>query len=918
MNRFLWLSILGMLLPHLRSLSGVGSPLSTNIRASFYPASHTVTADDPVAAAAVANAGGRLIASYGGKHLFDLPTATSNVLAIPGIELRDDYQSIFLNSGRLDTRSAIAESRRRAIAKFTGKRLHLVHLAGPVRSEWYDALRGTGVQIVSYVPQNAFLVYADYPSILLLQRLTRQNAFVRWDGSFEAEDKIHPAFQGIHKNSRLDALGIKEVTIQWVDDPEASQEVSRVLDELKLTPIRLDEAVPGLINATVGLPENVLATVAGLPSVVSILPHFPRQIRGERQAQIVANNLSGVRPSRPGYLAWLASKGFTQEQFDASGLVVDIADSGVDNGTTVPGHFGLYSQGDPSKSSRVRYSRLHGTPNGSLINFFCGDDNTNSATTSTLQGWDGHGTLTAHILAGFDDRTGFPHTDSDGYHYGLGICPFVKIGASVIFDPEQFTNPNYRQQLSDAYDQGARISNNSWGTSNGSAYDQDAQLYDALVRSSGAPQANRQMVVVFVAGNGGPGLGTIDSPGTAKNVITVGASESVESLSIANGGNRADGSDGSGNPDESADNANQVADFSGRGLCLDGRMKPDLVAPGTHITGGTPQSFPPPSASGNGDALACFDAAGITALPDSGGQGNTNNFFPLGQEFYTVSTGTSQAAPAVSGACALLWQYFINHDLPPPSPAMTKAFLVNSARYLAWTNQVDSLWSTAQGMGEVNLGMAFDGAPRILRDQAAKDIFTATGQRWIFSGAAANPARPIRVTVAWTDAPGSTVGAAYQNDLDLVVTAGDRTYRGNSFNGGYSMTGGQSDYRNNMESVFLSPGIPGPINVTISAANIVAAGVPNPAGLPRQDFALVIYNFTPAPPVIRTIEYHASAAEITFDSTIWASYSLEYKDALTDAEWQPIPGTVAGTGGAAVLSDTTGEGDSRFYRIVVR
>ena len=99
MNRFLWLSMLGMLLPHLRSLSGVASPLSTNTKASFYQASHTVTADDPVAAAAVANAGGHLIASYGGKHLFDLPTATSNVLAIPGIELRDDYQSIFLNSG---------------------------------------------------------------------------------------------------------------------------------------------------------------------------------------------------------------------------------------------------------------------------------------------------------------------------------------------------------------------------------------------------------------------------------------------------------------------------------------------------------------------------------------------------------------------------------------------------------------------------------------------------------------------------------------------------------------------------------------------------------------------------------------------------------------------------------------------------
>ena len=40
------------------------------------------------------------------------------------------------------------------------------------------------------------------------------------------------------------------------------------------------------------------------------------------------------------------------------GFVVDVADSGIDNGTATPGHFGLYRDGDTSQSSRVAYTRL--------------------------------------------------------------------------------------------------------------------------------------------------------------------------------------------------------------------------------------------------------------------------------------------------------------------------------------------------------------------------------------------------------------------------------------------------------------------------------------------------------------------------------------------------------------------------------
>ena len=58
---------------------------------------------------------------------------------------------------------------------------------------------------------------------------------------------------------------------------------------------------------------------------------------------------------------------------------------------------------------------------------------------------------------------------------------------------------------------------------------------------------------------------------------------------------------------------------------------------------------------------------------------------------------------------------------------MTKAYLMNSARYLTGTNAADTLWSNRQGMGGLAIDTAFDGTPRVLRDQLAADLFTASG-----------------------------------------------------------------------------------------------------------------------------------------------------------------------------------------------
>jgi subtilisin-like proprotein convertase family protein len=106
----------------------------------------------------------------------------------------------------------------------------------------------------------------------------------------------------------------------------------------------------------------------------------------------------------------------------------------------------------------------------------------------------------------------------------------------------------------------------------------------------------------------------------------------------------------------------------------------------------------------------------------------------------------------------------------------------------------------------------------------------------------ADPAKPVKVTLAFTDAPGPTTGNAFVNDLDLVVDAGGRTFKGNVFAGGLSRTGGNADPRNNVESVFLPAGTTGRMSVKVVGTSVGGNGVPNVGDATDQDFALVVSN----------------------------------------------------------------------------
>ncbi|WP_233261949.1 S8 family serine peptidase [Vitiosangium sp. GDMCC 1.1324] len=826
--------------------------------------------------------GAKVLGDYGSYKLVQVDDATLDSLtAAQGAELRDDYNHILLNAGVIDTASEYAKSQRGMTKKAAGKSFHIVHFDGPVKAEWLKELEATGVRVVTYIPNNAYLVYGDAAAMGSLQKHIAVAPAIRWDGEYLDDYKLDPTVQ---------TVATPAYTIQLIKDEETNGATLELIRKLQSHEAIVQEAL-GYVNVVAFVDRQALNEIVQRADVLSIQPRLEPRKFDERQNMIIAGQLTGNVPTGPTWLSWLASKGFTQAQFTASGFGVDVSDSGIDNGTTLPNHFGLYLNGDVTGTSRVVYNRLEGTPN----------------TGSTIQGCDGHGTLNSHIVAGFSNQSGAPFADAAGFHYGLGVAPFVKVGSSVVFDPGTFTSPNYENLQSRAFRDGMRISTNSWGSS-ANTYTADAQRYDALVRdaqpaTSAVPAAgNQEMIIVFAAGNKGSGANTVGSPSTGKNVFTVGASENVQAFG---------GADACGTTDTEANSAYDIVAFSSRGPTSDGRKKPDIMAPGTHVSGGVAQAAgqrASPPAVATGQALSCFDATGVCAGPSS------SNYFPLSQQWYTASSGTSHSTPAVAGGTALLRQYFINQGVNPPSPAMTKAYLMNSTRYMTGVGANDSLYSNNQGMGLMDLGMAFDGVPRLLDDQNRDNLFTTTGDTRTFNGVVADSTKPFRVTVAWTDAPGSTTGSAWKNNLDLSVTVGTTTYKGNVFTGANSTTGGTADSANNVESVFLPAGIEGAYTVTVTATNINSDGVPNNSTSLDQDFALVAYNScataTDAPSGVTATVSGDNRIDVSWTENGSASYNI-YRATAAGG-----PYTRVGTSVASPFPDTGLSGGTTYYYVV--
>lgn len=444
-----------------------------------------------------------------------------------------------------------------------------------------------------------------------------------------------------------------------------------------------------------------------------------------------------------------------QNALDGAGQVVGIADSGLDTG----------------KNDSSMHLDFQGR-----IKALYALGRTNDASDP-----EGHGTHVAGSVLGSGAR-------SNGQY--KGIAPKAQLVFQSVQDQYGGMNgipADIGQLFSQAWQAGARIHTNSWGEDNNGAYDYSAQSVDRFIR-------NNDMTVLFAAGNAGsnPYTGatvykTVGSPATAKNIIAVGASEN----------NRP-------NYGSLADNTNQVAFFSSRGPTADGRIKPDVVAPGTMVLS-TKSSLAP-----------------------------AGNFSGTVNGYYGYMSGTSMAAPLTAGAVTLVRQYFTDKLGVTPKPSLLKAALINGARDMGYGPA-----SRDQGWGRVDLSALYPAGGQTMQfDNESTPL--NTGESKEFSYQVSSSGQPLKITLVWTDYPGSTAASkALVNDLDLTVTSpGGKVYNGNDFAAPYNDA---ADRLNNVEKVFINAPETGAYRVTVKGYNI-------PSG--PQRFALVaqgVFGATTAP-----------------------------------------------------------------------
>lgn len=768
------------------------------------------------------------------------------------VYLLEGSHQLYVGTTQIDTRPFPHQKAQEATAVTSpNPSLHLIQFVGPIKQEWLTAVADTGAKPIHYVANHGYVVWATAESRARLQQLAQDGHFIQYSGAYLPAYKVDTA---LHTNYVTPVDNMVTVSVQMFRHDQQAQSEATIQSYNLLIPSVQWTSILNFQNGTVTVRQEDVQAIAQLPDVIWVEPYHQMEKLDEIQAQILAGtfNDSQTGPSSPSYLAWLDSLGFSQNPNDYP--IIDIVDDGVGNGFINSGDYTLHQFGDLGEPSRVAY----------IIN--CSADESGG-------GVDGHGHLSANISVGYDDRTGFPYQDDNGYQLGLGINPYGRMASTKIFNSDGFFDVSNCQNSTveiarRTSESGAGISSNSWGCHLCSGvYDLFSQAYDTAVRDSQFQLGgNQEMIYIFGAGNGGPDNATIYSPANGKNVIAVGASEgfreTFSDICVL---------------EEYVDSAMDMAFFSSRGPAAGGRVKPEVVAPGTHIMG---------TASTHPD----FNASAVC------------DYYPEDQTIFVTSNGTSHATPAVSGIAALYTYWLEKEHSITPSPAMMKAYLIAHPTYLTGHDANDTLPSHHQGYGLPNMRLGFDDSSRYLVDQTT--VFYNSGESWTFSSSVADPTKPVRITMAYTDQPGMIGVQPQVNDLTLSITLNGQTYWGNHFNGQWSAVGGAPDTLNNYEAIFLPAGTTGDFEVTITAFNIAGNGVPNYGDETDQDFAFVCYNCAQQPDftvtavpadqaVCQTSTQHSYAINTTAFGNFNQPISLALQNLPAGASAAFSPNTVA-------------------------
>jgi subtilisin-like proprotein convertase family protein len=460
-------------------------------------------------------------------------------------QLLHNNHALILRNALIDTEVPVALNIPAHLRAKGAPGSYLVQADRPLDKAFYAELSKAGASYIAYVPNNAALVAASPVQATNLAANADVVAVLPYEPYYKLDGTLLPS--AVEQQPQTNALSVTTF-------PGQRDAALAALTQLGATLIGEDRSPfgPTLI---VNVPAGSLAAVAQLPLAQEIEAYTPRRIMNDLTRVIMGvatNTLIGTT----NYL------GLT-----GSNVTVNINDTGVDS--------------------------THPDLAGRLL----GDNNPDS-----LIDYDGHGTHVAGIIAGNGSKsttvTGFvpgsittngPSNHADFRGKATNATLYVQ-ALDLVYGP--YVSDSFLQENASA-NMGPTnlISNNSWDYGS-TVYDIHAASYDAATRDAQPNVDGEQpLLFVFAAGNNGNGSdngiegasGTITSPATAKNVITVGASDSPRFIT-----NKVSYDGVTTNEvfyGETA-NSNLVAWFSSCGNVdigvegTYGRFKPDVVAPG--------------------------------------------------------------------------------------------------------------------------------------------------------------------------------------------------------------------------------------------------------------------------------------------------------------------------------------------------
>jgi len=795
--------------------------------------------------------------------------------------LEKEPEAISVGGARLETtnlQTAKARLKQLAEARQPETSGHfIIQYRGAIQPAWASGLRARGVEITGYLPNNAYIVKASADEIAQLQ----SSANVRWIGAYGAGLKVEPELAAVGSTgfSRNDADVIHVSLLSFKN--EDAVELREAINQLSLAgePV-FEERGDGRVWAALAvqrgdLPKSV-AALANLEGVEWLEQRRPHRL----------HNDNGVRAVQTGFA--FGDTPLYRHGLTGAGQVYGTADSGLD---TDHSQFRLdgnaasqtlsFATTSASLSSGLLPFRITNQNNKVLVYYLLGSssflelkDNPNGGQTLDPARQSGsrflnavayddsayeyHGTLTTSVAAGRNygangsgAAPGIPTRST-----GDGVAPDAKIVFQDVGHPsgqlpgvDSVSQALIHQQ---AYSSGVRVHNNSYGPAPPAIYDQDAaDVDDAMWRL-------RDYTIFYSAGNDSPGAFQVTN--AAKNNIVVGACDS---------------------PTSSRGSLENLANYSNHGPTFDGRIKPDIVAPGT-VIGATEDPDDAKSSSYNHSTSATAKDAAVNAT-------DPNNDGDLVE---TAVSGTSFASAMAAGSALLARQYFTDGFYPSgakvannsftPSNALIKAIIINSGRNLTGRftasnypiSASGALPNSGQGWGRIALDDAlyFAGDRRELRvladiyngattsesNRPAPNSAITTGQTHSYQITNVSNVEPLRITLAWSD-PRAAVGSvvALVNNLDLEVVAPDgKVYRGNvNFASAWSQPAGDAafDNRNPIEAVYIQNPIPGTYTVRVIGANVPGNGQTQITAQPgdqkidsnRQGYALIATgNFT--------------------------------------------------------------------------